>query len=100
MATDRAPIAMEIIKELPTVDYILFQSEAAVFAQGFPYGKDVKSKIKVIGVEPAGANCMQESIRQGEVVSLPTVNKLQTVQPLNVLVTNFFPTSRKMWTVL
>ncbi len=44
VATGQGTIAMEIIKELPTVDYILFQSEAAVFAQGFPYGKDVKSQ--------------------------------------------------------
>ena len=33
-------------------------------------------KIKVIGVEPAGANCMQESLRQGKVVALNGVNTI------------------------
>ncbi len=30
----------------------------------------------MIGVEPAGANCMQESLRQGKVVSLNGVNTI------------------------
>ena len=33
-------------------------------------------KIKVIGVEPAGASCMKESLRQGKVVTLPQVNTI------------------------
>ncbi len=44
--------------------------------RGFRMAKMLNPKIKVIGVEPAGANCMQESIRQGKVVSLPTVNTI------------------------
>ena len=32
--------------------------------------------IKVIGVEPAGANCMQESIKSGEVLTLDHVNTI------------------------
>ena len=33
-------------------------------------------KIKVIGVEPAGANCLQESLKAGKVVTLPGVNTI------------------------
>ena len=38
--------------------------------------KLLNPKIKIIGVEPAGANCMQESLRAGKVVSLPSVNTI------------------------
>ena len=34
------------------------------------------TKIKVIGVEPAGANCMQESLKEGHVLTLPQVNTI------------------------
>ena len=32
--------------------------------------------IKVIGVEPAGANCMQVSLKNGKVTTLPAVNTI------------------------
>lgn len=32
--------------------------------------------VKVIGVEPAGANCVEQSLRQGKVVTLPRVNTI------------------------
>ena len=67
VATGQGTIAMEIIKELPTVDYILVPIGAGVST----LAKMLSPKIKVIGVEPAGANCMQESLRQGHVVTLP-----------------------------
>ena len=38
--------------------------------------KLLNPNIKVIGVEPAGANCMQASLEKGEVVTLPTVNTI------------------------
>ncbi|MFQ8840641.1 MAG: pyridoxal-phosphate dependent enzyme [Clostridium fessum] len=38
--------------------------------------KLLNPKIKVIGVEPAGANCMQESLKEGKVVTLPSVNTI------------------------
>ncbi len=77
VATGQGSIAMEIIKELPTVDMIL----APVGGGGLVCGvstlaKLLNPKIKVIGVEPAGANCMQESLRKGEVVSLPKVSTI------------------------
>ena len=38
--------------------------------------KLLNPKIKVIGVEPAGANCMQESLKEGHVLTLPQVNTI------------------------
>lgn len=68
---------MEIIKELPTVDYILVPIGGGGLCTGVStLAKLLNPKIKVIGVEPAGANCMQESLKQGKVVTLPSVNTI------------------------
>ena len=77
VATGQGSIAMEIIKELPTVDVIL----APIGGGGLVCGVSTLAKllnpnIKIIGVEPAGANCMQESLRQGKVVGLPSVSTI------------------------
>lgn len=77
VATGQGTIAMEIIKELPTIDYILVPIGGGGLCTGVStLAKMLNPKIKVIGVEPAGANCMQESIRQKKVVSLPNVNTI------------------------
>ena len=77
VATGQGTIAMEIIKELPTVDYILVPIGGGGLCTGVStLAKLLNPKIKVIGVEPAGANCMQESIKQGKIVTLPTVNTI------------------------
>ena len=58
---------MEIIKELPTVDYILVPIGGGGLATGVStLAKLLNPNIKVIGVEPAGANCLQESIKAGK----------------------------------
>ena len=67
VATGQGTIAMEIFKELPLVDYILVPIGGGGLAN---------PKIKVIGVEPAGANCLQESIKKGEVTTLPKVSTI------------------------
>lgn len=77
VATGQGTIAMEIIKELPTVDYILVPIGGGGLATGVStLAKLLNPKIKVIGVEPAGANCMQESLKAGHVVALPSVNTI------------------------
>ena len=77
VATGQGTIAMEIIKELPLVDYILVPIGGGGLAAGVStLAKLLNPKIKVIGVEPAGANCMQESIRAGKVLTLDTVNTI------------------------
>lgn len=77
VATGQGTIAMEIIKELPTVDYILVPIGGGGLCTGVStLAKLLNPKIKVIGVEPAGANCMQESLKAGKIVSLPAVNTI------------------------
>ena len=74
VATGQGTIAMEIIKELPTVDYILVPIGGGGLCAGVAtLAKLLNPKIKVIGVEPAGAACMKASLKAGEVVSLPEV---------------------------
>lgn len=77
VATGQGTIAMEIIKELPTVDIILVPIGGGGLATGVStLAKLLNPKIKVIGVEPAGANCMQESFKAGHVVTLNSVNTI------------------------
>jgi len=77
VATGQGSIAMEIIKELPTVDYILVPVGGGGLATGVSVlAKLLNPHIKVIGVEPAGANCLQESINTGEVVTLQNVSTI------------------------
>ena len=77
VATGQGTIAMEIIKELPTVDYILVPIGGGGLCTGVStLAKLLNPKIKVIGVEPAGANCMQESLKAGKVITLPSVNTI------------------------
>lgn len=77
VATGQGTIAMEIFKDLPLVDYILVPIGGGGLATGVStLAKLLNPKIKVIGVEPAGANCMQESLKEGKVVTLPGVNTI------------------------
>ena len=77
VATGQGTIAMEIFKELPTVDIILVPIGGGGLATGVSaLAKLLNPNIQVIGVEPAGANCMQESIKAGYVVTLDGVNTI------------------------
>ncbi len=77
VATGQGTIAMEIFKELPLVDYILVPIGGGGLATGVStLAKQLNPKIKVIGVEPANANCLQTSFERGEVTTLPKVNTI------------------------
>lgn len=77
VATGQGSIAMEIIKELPTVDYILVPVGGGGLCTGVSVlAKLLNPKIKVIGVEPAGANCLQASLQAGEVLTLPSTSTI------------------------
>ncbi|HIS26995.1 MAG TPA: threonine ammonia-lyase [Candidatus Pullilachnospira intestinigallinarum] len=77
VATGQGTIAMEIIKELPLVDYILVPVGGGGLATGVStLAKLLNPHIQVIGVEPAGANCLQVSVDKGAVTTLPTVNTI------------------------
>lgn len=77
VATGQGTIAMEIFKELPTVDIILVPIGGGGLAAGVStLAKFLNPNIKVIGVEPAGASCMKASLNAGEVVTLPDVETI------------------------
>lgn len=77
VATGQGTIAMEIFKELPLVDYILVPIGGGGLATGVStLAKLLNPKIKVIGVEPAGANCLQASLKEGKVITLDSVNTI------------------------
>ena len=77
VATGQGTIAMEIIQELPLVDYILVPVGGGGLATGVStLAKLLNPNIKVIGVEPAGANCLEESLRAGAVMTLPFVSTI------------------------
>lgn len=96
VATGQGSIAMEIFKELPTVDIILVPVGGGGLACGVStLAKLLNPNIKVIGVEPAGANCMQESLKQGKVVSLPGVNTIADGTAVKTPGSNIFPYIQK-----
>ncbi|MBO4609305.1 MAG: threonine ammonia-lyase [Lachnospiraceae bacterium] len=77
VATGQGSIAMEIVRELPLVDYILVPIGGGGLATGVStLAKLLNPKIKVIGVEPAGAACLKASIEAGKVVTLDGVNTI------------------------
>lgn len=77
VANGQGTIAMEIVKELPLVDYILVPIGGGGLCTGVStLAKMLNPNIKVIGVEPAGANCMQVSLKNGKVTTLPAVNTI------------------------
>lgn len=77
VATGQGTIAMEIFKELPTVDIILVPIGGGGLAAGVStLAKLLNPNIKVIGVEPAGASCMKASLNAGKVVTLPNVDTI------------------------
>ncbi len=92
VATGQGTIAMEIIKELPLVDYILVPVGGGGLATGVStLAKLLNPKIKVIGVEPAGANCLQASVRAGKVTTLDHVNTIADGTAVKTPGTDIFP---------
>ncbi|MDD6730246.1 MAG: threonine ammonia-lyase [Eggerthellaceae bacterium] len=77
VATGQGTIAVEIVKELPLVDYILVPIGGGGLACGVStFAKEFNPRIKVIGVEPSGAACMKASLEAGHVVKLPHVSTI------------------------
>ena len=92
VACGQGSIAMEIIKELPTVDYILVPIGGGGLATGVStLAKMLNPNIKVIGVEPAGAACMEASFKNNKVTTLPTVDTIADGTAVKTPGVNIFP---------
>ena len=71
VATGQGSIMMEIIRDLPTVDYVLVPVGGGGLATGIStLAKLLNPHIRVIGVEPAGAACLTASLKEDKVVTL------------------------------
>jgi threonine dehydratase len=70
-------IALEILEELPEADILLVPVGGGGLIAGIAQAaKQIKPSIKIIGVEPEGAQCMREAIKAGKVVELPRVHTI------------------------
>ena len=77
IATGQGTIAMEIVQELPTVDYIIVPVGGGGLIAGIAtLAKMLNPKIKVIGAEPKEAPSMKASIEAGRVVELESANTI------------------------
>ena len=75
--TGQGTITMEIIQELPTVDYIFAPVGGGGLISGVAtLAKMLNPKIKVVGVEPIEAASMSASLEAGEVVTLDSANTI------------------------
>ena len=77
VATGQGTIAMEIVREMPLVDYILVPVGGGGLATGVStLAKLLNPNIKVIGVEPAGAASLTAALEAGHPVRLPVANTI------------------------
>lgn len=77
VATGQGSIAMEIVQELPTVDYILVPIGGGGLSTGVAtLAKMLNPKIKVIGVEPKTAASMTAAVQAGEPVTLDSADTI------------------------
>ncbi len=77
VAAGQGTITMEIVQELPTVDYIIAPVGGGGLIAGVStLAKMLNPKIKVIGVEPAEAASMTAALAAGEVVELDSAGTI------------------------
>jgi threonine dehydratase len=96
VATGQGTIAMEIFKDLPIVDIILVPIGGGGLAAGVStLAKLLNPNVKVIGVEPLGANCMEESLKAGHVCTLNHVDTIADGTAVKTPGSNVFPYIQK-----
>ena len=91
VSTGQGTIAMEIIQELPTVDYILAPIGGGGLIAGVAtLAKMLNPKIKVIGVEPIEAASMSASLEAGKVVEIESANTIADGTAVKTVGKNIF----------
>lgn len=92
VVTGQGTIAMEIIKELPTVDYILVPVGGGGLIAGVAaLAKMLNPKIKIIGVEPKEAASMKAALDAKQVVELPSANTIADGTAVKAVGDKVFP---------
>lgn len=96
VATGQGTIAMEIVQELPTVDYIIVPVGGGGLVTGVStLARMLNPKIKVIGVEPASAASMTAAFECEEPVTLPTANTIADGTAVKRVGENVFPYAKE-----
>ena len=96
VATGQGSIAMEIVQELPTVDYILAPIGGGGLITGVStLAKMLNPKIKVIGVEPKAAASMTAAFNAGEPVTLDSADTIADGTAVNRVGENIFPYAKE-----
>lgn len=96
VATGQGTIAMEIVQELPTVDYIIVPIGGGGLVTGIStLAKMLNPKIKVVGVEPKTAASMTAAFDKGEPVTLPSANTIADGTAVKRVGENIFPYCRE-----
>ncbi len=92
VATGQGTIAMEIVQELPTVDYIVVPVGGGGLVSGVAtLAKMLNPKIKIVGVEPAEAASMTAALQMGEVVELESANTIADGTAVKAVGQKIFP---------
>ena len=92
VATGQGSIAMEVVQELPTVDYILVPVGGGGLISGVAtLAKMLNPKIKVIGVEPSEAASMTAALKAGKVVALERADTIADGTAVKAVGDNILP---------
>ena len=96
VVTGQGTIAMEIIQDLPLVDCILVPVGGGGLATGVStLAKLLKPNVKVIGVEPAGADSLRRSFKAGEPTTMEEIHTIADGTAVKTPGKNIFPILRK-----
>lgn len=96
VACGQGSIAMEIVKELPTVDYIIVPIGGGGLSSGVStLAKMLNPKIKTIGVEPAGAASMTAAFQAEGPVTLESANTIADGTAVKCIGENIFPYAKE-----
>ncbi|MFQ5824184.1 MAG: threonine/serine dehydratase [bacterium] len=77
MITGSATIGVEIIEEKPDTEAIVVPIGGGALISGIAIGtKNLKSDVKIYGVQPNGANAVYQSLQKGEIVELEKVETI------------------------
>lgn len=96
VAAGQGTIAMEIVQELPTVDYIIVPVGGGGLIAGVStLAKMLNPNIRVIGVEPSEAASMTVALQAGEVVELDSANTIADGTAVKAVGDNVLPYVRE-----
>lgn len=96
IVTGQGTIAMEIVQELPTVDYILVPVGGGGLITGVAtLAKMLNPKIQVIGVEPVPAASMTAALESGEPVELESADTIADGTAVKCVGENIFPYAKE-----